>query len=520
MFRSAVLAAVLMVSLHGIGLGADEPVTAPAPNELPRHVIRVLRTHNKAQVNRYVPKVYTVNNVNPYSLLRWLRRTAEIEEGGFYFYGKPNGEGVVDSGKVLVILPEYMLPGVDRLMETIDRPNLTSSSGEIFFYHRPKHRHVNDPSFNNLIQAARGNSGTFRTDPEANAFLVYAAASKTDEVERSLEWFDLPPKQVMMEVTVYEISVDNASRIGLDYMAWKSGPGRHLFSAQAFSEYERISTQRNFNPLLNTGTGGAGGTFNLPGSDWEARGSNAVYFLDVPSAFFDFLVVKNKARVMTSSKIIARNQTPASLFAGDTILYYQAQAGPADNAGIRPAGQPIDQFGNFVTVPDNRSVIDSERPRVMGARSGVLLEMTPTIGTEEVQLDILSEVISHTGFDGAGVPELVSREAQTEVTIKSGQEIVLGGYARTVLAERSDKIPILGSLPVIGSLFGQEGTHAERRQIVIVVSTSVVQDFAAMEYDPTKINAAMIKAKALREADTRLPDVPMGFDQWLLDTEN
>ncbi|MFW6158351.1 MAG: hypothetical protein ACOC8E_03235, partial [Planctomycetota bacterium] len=270
------------------------------------------------------------------------------------------------------------------------------------------------------------------------------------------------------------------------------------------------------NPLLNTGTGG---TYGLPGHNWEASGSSAVYFLDVPSAFFDFLVVKNKARVLTSAKVVSRNGRPASLFSGDTILYYETQNGPAEMAGIRPAGTPIDQFGREVTVPDNRSVIDATRSRILGSRAGVLLEVTPTIGTEEIELIVRSEVVSHTGFDAVGVPQLVSRDTQTEVHVKSGQEIVLGGYGRTVMVERSDKMPFLGSLPVIGSLFGQEGTHTERRQLVVVVSTKVVEDFAAMEYKPSNINAALIKAKALREEDTKVPDSEAGFDQWLLDLE-
>ena len=44
-----------------------------APDELPTHLIKVLRTSNKAQTNRYIPKVYTINNVNPYDVFRWIR---------------------------------------------------------------------------------------------------------------------------------------------------------------------------------------------------------------------------------------------------------------------------------------------------------------------------------------------------------------------------------------------------------------------------------------------------------------
>lgn len=515
-FRRAVTIAALLVGLAGLGLAAEPAKVAPAPDEYPMHTIKILRTTNKAQVHRYVPKVYTVNNVNPYALKRWIRRIAQIEEGGFYFFGKPGPDGKVTSGKVMLTVPSYMVPDIDALMKTIDRAGLTSSSGDSFFYYRPKHRHVEDTAFTDLIEAVQG-GGDFKLDEEANAFMVYTAGSRLEAVKAWLPEFDLPPKQVAMEVIVYEVNVDNESRIGLDYMQWKNGPGRHAFSIQAYEEYGKVWSQDDMNPLFNSGV--PGGTFGLPGRSYEASGRNGVYFLDVPSAFFDFLVVKNKARVMTAAKMVARNKTAASLFAGDTILYYEAQNGPAANAGVRPAGVAIDQFGDEATVPDNRSVVDSTRSRILGSRAGVLLEVTPTIGTEEIEVQVRSEVVSHTGFDQFGTPQLVSRDAETEAHVKSGQEIVLGGYSRTVMVERSDKMPFLGSLPVLGSLFGQEGTTTERRQIVVVLSTTVVEDFAAMEYDPTKVNAARIKAKALREQDTEVPDSEVGFDQWMLDME-
>ena len=182
MLREAVWTVAFVLGLAVSGL-AGEP--AKAPDELPTRVIKVLRTTDKAQTNSYVPKVYAVENVNPYELLRWIRRTAQIEEGGFYFFGKPDKDGNVKSGKIL----------------------------------------------------------------------VYAPPSKVDDVTAWLPKIDVPPPQVMVEVAVHEIYVDNEPRLGLDYVAWKNDPGRNLFAMGAFSEKEKVFTQDNFSPLLNTGTG-------------------------------------------------------------------------------------------------------------------------------------------------------------------------------------------------------------------------------------------------------------------------
>jgi type II secretory pathway component GspD/PulD (secretin) len=505
MLSRIVLLAVLMFGLTATGLAqeAKRDLTTLAPDELPTHLIKVLRTTNKAQTNRYVPKVYTTK-ANPYTLYRWINRSTRIEEGAFHFFAEEGEGGSVKSGKIVVVAPDYMLPGIDDLMKVIDRPGLTSSAGEKFYYFRPKHRHVRDSGFLDMVDALSVNwdSGHKEADVEANMYLVYDAVSGTKDLEKFLPQIDVPPPQVMIEVAVYEVNVDNEAKIGLDYVSWKNGPGRNL---AAFGAYYDT---------------GSGGTMGVPGHGFRASGANAAWFLDVPSAFFDFLVVKGKARVMTSAKLAARNLIPASLTSGDTILYYHTRVGSSANAGIRPTGLPLDPEGSSSTYPDNRTVVGTQMVRELtGEKSGVELHITPLIADNEINLKIETSVVSHTGFDDKGAPILAERTAKTEIRVRDGQESILGGYSREVFLQRSDKIPILGSLPVIGYLFGGDANTTERRRVVIVVTPHVVKDFSAMTYGKTRIDAAMIRNKALRKEATEVPKTEVGFDQWILDTE-
>ena len=515
---SATLAAALTMALAAVA-SAQSPASAKAPDELPAHLIKVLRTTNKAQTNRYVPKVYDIQYANPYNLFRWVRRAAQIEEGGYYFFARPDENGQVKGGKVVVILPEYMLPGMDEMMALLDRPGLTSASGEIFYYFRPNHRNTADTGFVQMIQAITGNSGDVVADHEANMLLVYAAESKVEDVKRMLPYVDVPPAQVMIEATVYEIRVDNESALGLDYVAWKNGPGRNAFGYQLFSEQLRV------NSLDDMGVVTGDSISVLPGHRYSASGGNVAWVLDVPSAFFDFLVVKGKARVMTSAKIAARNRIPASLEAGDTILYYNVVNGVAPLAGVRPTGFPVDPQ-NTATVsntsnpfPDNRIVVGTRTTRELtGDVAGVKLEITPVIGENEITLDVGVELVSHTGYDDKGVPQLVERSATSTLQLRDNEQVVLGGYSREVFVQRADKMPWLGSLPYLGWLFGKEGNTTERRQVVIVLTPHVITDFTAMGYQQTQIDAALIKSKALRQQATEVPHTDVGFDQWLMDT--
>jgi type II secretory pathway component GspD/PulD (secretin) len=519
--RTAIV--VLLTAVLAVSGWAERTGQDMAPDELPTHLIKVLRTTNKAQTNRYVPRVYTVNNTNPYSLFRWINRTAAIEEGGYHFFGKPEVEGdwdSVKSGKIVVMLPEYMLPGVDELMKIIDREGLTSSAGEVFFYFRPKHRSVEDEGFTDLIRELSlptTSSSAKRADVEANMFLLYDAPSAVEDVRRFLPVIDVPPPQVMIEATVYEINIDNESKLGLDYVSWKNGPGRNLFAAGAFYEREEIHSLSDASPLLETGTGD---TYGLPGHGFRARGDNVTWFLDVPSAFFDFLVVKGKARVMTASKLVTRNLVPASLLAGDTILYYHSRVGSTPVAGIRTPGLPLDPTGSDATYPDNRTVVGTQSARVLtGATAGLELEILPLIADDEINLEVFVGLVSHTGFDDSGAPVLSERLVESEVRVRDGQQIILGGYSREVFVERGDKMPLLGSLPLIGYLFGGDTHTTQRRQVVIVLRPHVVKDFSAMRVPGAEVDAALVRSKALRKVPTPLPETTFGFDQWLIDEE-
>jgi type II secretory pathway component GspD/PulD (secretin) len=509
----------VMILLFVMGLAttglAQEPKKVVAPDELPTHLIKVLRTTNKAQTNRYVPRVYTTKS-NPFTMYRWINRSTRIEEGAYHFFAERTADGKVGGGKIVVVAPEYMLPGIDAMMKIIDRPGLTSSAGEFFYYFRPKHRSVTDAGFINQVKALSINDGTGSkvVDAEANMYLVYDRPSGTNDLKAFMPLIDVAPPQVIIEATIYEVYVDNESKIGLDYVAWKNGPGRNLAAFGAY--YEK----------------GSGGSLGVPGHGFRTSGSNAAWFLDVPSAFFDFLVVKGKARVMTSAKIAARNLITATLTSSDTILYYKTQVGPAVNGGIRPTGtgalaggldpddDPEDNDGKTDLYPDNRTVVSTYVTRELaGASHGVKLVVTPTIAENEIDLEIETEVVSHTGFDDKGVPVLARRKAVTQVRVRDGQESILGGYSREIFIQRSDKIPILGSLPIIGYLFGGDANTTERRRVVMVLTPHVVKDFSAMNYKQTKIDAAAICSKALRKKATAVPKTEAGFDQWLMDDE-
>ena len=462
-----------------------------SPDELPQHLVKILRTTNKAQTNRYVPKVYEFQHVNPYAVIRFARRVMEIEEGAWFSFVEPDMLG----GKLLVVCPEYQIPGLDQLMAIIDRPRLTTFGGTGRICYRLRHRDAVDPG----VVAVSAMEGTptakLIPDVQINGWFLEDAPSGVARIADALiHRYDVPTPQAEATVTVYEIAARDAGQLGLDYVSWKNGPGRNLFALGAFAEKEKISTLEGGASSLVYHSGK--GTFGLPAREFESTGRNAAYLLDVPSAYFDFLAVRGQARVLTHGRLTALNGTTALLEVSDDILYYREQHVPDFRAGSRLA--PLDPFGDLnqvfdtadpneltdalgVTVidhPDNRTVVPTTTQRVLGAASsGFFFQLTPTINGVGCFIDLLASFVDHVGYADDGTPVLTSRVVDTRFKIPhDGREITLGAQVRKRRIDSTNKMPWLGSIPVLGTLFGGE-SHTEVESLVVVTFKITKQEF-------------------------------------------
>lgn len=507
--------------------GSNGSNASLAPHELPQHLVKVLRTSNKAQTNRYIPKVYDFQNVNPYAVILFVRRVMEIEEGAWFSFATPE----MTSGKLLVVFPEYQETYLDALMERLDRPNITSLHGTGRAVYEFKHRDALDPDLTAVIGLEGTPTVTILPDTQINHLFIEDAPSGLARVLQQIEAHDVPTPQVEFAVTVYEIDLTDDGQIGLDYISWKNGPGRNLFALGAFAEREKISTlNSNVGPnssalLYNSGKG----TYGLPGQSLESTGRNAAYLYEVPSAYFDFLVAKGCATIMTQSKIVALNRSAAILEVGDEILYYQEKHLPDARAGSRL--QPLDPFGNLnqinntaapneitdffgVTVadhPDNRVLVPTTTARSLGtAFTGFYMEVRPTINQKGCTCDLFLSLVQLTGFDDDGTPVLASRSIDTLIKIPhDSREITIGGLTRTRRIDGTNKIPWLGDIPVLGGLFGGT-TKIEHK--TLVVTTLRARRVGADESNATDADEMTRRAAIGEITPKTLPNDP-GFLQ-------
>jgi len=479
---------------------AGSGLTVPAPDAMKAPVVKVLRTSNKSQVNQYVCKVFDVKNCNPYEIINFPELLAEGEEGMVYTFIHPDG----NKGKILVACPEYQLPYYEDLIRQLDRPGITSRPGSAYSLYRGKNR---APQWLALQASYYGGSqDVFYPDMETNSILMFGVPSGCEAATAALNKTDVATPQALIQVTIYDVKLNNDGTFGFDFHAWKNGPGRALLAGGVRYQYM--------------------GLHDVARGDGNSHGQG--FFLDYPSAYFDFLVERGKAKVLTSTKLISLNNRMAQFASGETVLFYRVTTNPNNVLDRRVTGdsQPRTMAEQVVPLATGAVAAAAQTLGVSTAappqlaidpvRTGVYLDVIPIINQELVDMDLMARVVTLVGYDDSGQPILSNRQFSSRALVKSGEELAIGGLTRDRKAKTTRKIPLLGSIPVLGWLFGGEIIGSEKTMVVMIVKPTVEKPNGKFD-SPVRDDDANIMAKAKGEKAVPLPRTPFGFDQWGFD---
>ncbi|MFZ9399542.1 MAG: hypothetical protein ACO3A9_00165 [Opitutales bacterium] len=125
---------------------------------------------------------------------------------------------------------------------------------------------------------------------------------------------------------------------------------------------------------------------------------------------------------------------------------------------------------------------------------GVTLEVTPTVAADDsIALNLKPKVTEFEGFveyggtsvaltggvtvtvpSGFFQPIFSTREVTTDVTVFDGATVVIGGLTREEVKTVDDKVPVLGSIPIIGAAFRSSGKSVQKRSLMVFVTANLV----------------------------------------------
>ncbi|MCA1597280.1 MAG: type II and III secretion system protein, partial [Chloroflexi bacterium] len=110
--------------------------------------------------------------------------------------------------------------------------------------------------------------------------------------------------------------------------------------------------------------------------------------------------------------------------------------------------------------------------------AGVNLKITPLTGATGIIFTTLDTEVSVLGADDptTHLPDKSTRHADTVVTVRDGQTIILGGLNQDEIHETRTKVPLLGDIPVIGTLFRTHSLQHTHTQLLILITPHVLSE--------------------------------------------
>lgn len=396
---------------------------------------------------------------------------------------------------------------IDKLVERLDQPGLTASSGRPKFIYFPK---INSAATLKKMVSEVGASAIdvefdngvdkLIVDGGLNALFVAAPFWSWKHISNMLAQYDRPIPEIRFRYKVVEIFAENDDRIGLDFQSWKNNDGADFFSAGGRFRSNWAST---FGAGVNNSGSSKTEFFNF-NPKWNSK-------------YIDFLTSRGKARVLTSGVLNAKNRTTTSINVGSGLFYDDvSQKIEPGSTGSLPepfAGKPDVPEAGKLEIPKGQQQITK-----VGEGFRFSLDLVePIVTANSTTLKLHAESVSLIGWDSSGEPRLNKSEIETEVQIgNSGKNFVIGGLKKFDVVRGVAGVPLLKDLPLLGWLFSTESESTKKSQIVILASAEYSTPFDPV---PTEIQANVGKIVEDVRAGVRNPLNNLGFEQYGIDSD-
>jgi type IV pilus assembly protein PilQ len=281
--------------------------------------------------------------------------------------------------------------------------------------------------------------------------------------ERLIAELDVKPHQVLIEAKLVEISDSDQLQLGVqwEYSNFNlvnppSGDKQNMLGFRNYTEGTTVPEgELGFGQniagedfVVNSKGPGARGTgVSLPGPKEAGISFGFINNTDLLTATLNALTTQNKAKNLSDPKIVTINNKEAKIQSVQRIPY-----------------STVTQNGTSTT--QSITYIDA----------GVILTVTPTINADDrIRLRVKPEVSIPKSTAGIA-PTVDTRNAETEVVIRDGETLVIGGLITDLVSKDVSKVPLLGDLPLIGTFFRSTTDKKNRLELLVFITPRIIRD--------------------------------------------
>ncbi|MCH8866969.1 MAG: type II secretion system secretin GspD [Proteobacteria bacterium] len=291
-------------------------------------------------------------------------------------------------------------------------------------------------------------------DTQTNALIVNAPPKMMRSLMLIVDKLDIRRAQVLVEAIIVEVIVDKTSELGITWAAGSDSSNSPIamtnFPAFGAGVVQVAAVAGSGGAVDPTGLIGEGLTIGL------GRISNSgISFAGIIRA----LQGDANTNIISTPSIVTTDNEEATLNVGQEVPFVTGSftnTGTGGTGGVNP----------FQTI---------QRQQI-----GVKLKITPQINEGDSLLLKISQEISSIASSSAGAVDLITNQRiiETTVIVDDRQILVLGGLMEDVLRESEQRVPILGSLPVIGNLFRSRKTDKIKTNLLIFIRPTILRDSA------------------------------------------
>ncbi len=287
-----------------------------------------------------------------------------------------------------------------------------------------------------------------------------------DRIAETLSELDTPPRQVLVESTIMQTTLDESNAFGVDFSVIGSldfndlrnplTAVNDLLGGNETGPDVPAAGEDGFEP----GDNQAGGVVSSVGNTTGAAGLKVGVISGDFAAFLKVLDEVTDTTVLARPKILALNRQRASVLVGQRIGYLSTTA--TETAST----QTVEYLDTGIQL--------KFRPFV--SSSGMIrMELQPSVSEARLRN------ITNQGGLTVSIPDEVTNELTTNVRVQDGETLVLGGLYREQNATTRRQVPILGDIPILGAAFRGNEDTVRREEIIFLITPTILDDAATWE---------------------------------------
>lgn len=279
-----------------------------------------------------------------------------------------------------------------------------------------------------------------QADEDTNALIITAPPDEMRSILAVIEQLDIRRAQVLVEAIIAELSANNSAQLGVNFAVDGTDNNRPAaYTNLGGATQALVGTVASEGAILSNGLSLALGRF----------GSGGVDFGFLLSA----IASDSDNNILSTPTLVTMDNQEAEIVVGQNVPFVT---------------------GTQLSTANNNPFQTIERQDV-----GISLKVKPQINEgDNIKMEIEQEVsdVSATAVTGASDITTNLRSIKTTVLVEDGQTLVLGGLIDDQTSDTRDKVPLLGDIPLLGSLFRYRTTNKSKRNLMVFLHPTILRD--------------------------------------------